>query len=197
MSFKSDNESVKEGDRTEISRLIETTDEVIDANDVEDLIAKAGGFGKIQLIILIAGMIWYQGINFIIYNLAYFELVPYIKCKYPGTDEYVKCKDYKDICEQGKVYDWYVDYTQKESFHNWMTDHNLYCKDSFVIGLFGSVYFVGLAIGGFILKLSDTYGRRNIIIFASFLHIIAIYGVYFSNNYIAYYAFIFISGLGY
>lgn len=196
MSFNSNNsDSGLNSSPKDTTRLIDTTDDDIDSHDIDDLIIKAGGFGKMQWIIMLAAIILYQGIGSVVYNLAYLELVPYIKCKYYGEDHFVKCKNERDICHKGKVEEWYVDYEEEESFHNWMTDQNLYCEDSFLIGLFGSVYFLGFALSGFILKQSDTYGRKKIMTLGSFLQIIALYGIYFSDNYIAYYVFLFIGGL--
>jgi len=41
-----------------------------------------------------------------------------------------------------------------------MTDLELYCYSDFLIGLFGSLYFVGFALNGVILKQADRFGRK-------------------------------------
>ena len=58
---------------------------------------------------------------------------------------------------------WKVDYTDKRSLHNWMTEHKLYCEPKFYIGLFGSMFFIGVALQGLVLKFSDYYGRLVLI----------------------------------
>ena len=55
---------------------------------------------------------------------------------------------------------WKVDYQDKYSFHNLITDLDMYCKSDFLVGLLGSSFVVGLGFMGFLLKLGDVYGRK-------------------------------------
>ena len=48
-----------------------------------------------------------------------------------------------------------------------MTEQDLYCEDSFLIGLFGSLFFLGLTFNGIILKQTDRFGRKAILIYGS------------------------------
>ena len=71
-----------------------------------------------------------------------------------------------EMCVDGNLISkeyWKVDYTDRRSLNNWMTEHNLYCEPRFYIGLFGSMYFLGFLFQGTLLKLSDYYGRLNLI----------------------------------
>lgn len=143
--------------------------------DIDQLINKAGGFGRMQWILLSFAICSYQGLNFFLYNFAYLELVPRLMCSYNGDGNFVECSDPKDVCINGDLKPqnyWYEDFSDDFSFHNWMTDLNLYCKSGFMIGLLGSVYFIGFAINGLLLKQSDYIGRKGVIIIGSFLQII-------------------------
>lgn len=136
-----------------------------------------------QLITLIFVFFTYQGTNFFIYNLAYLELVPKLLCSTDGVNYHICGTDldwtadksevsnyasvYKnELCTEHKIREdiyWKVDYSDKQSFHNWMTDESMYCESSIKIGLFGSFYFAGYAMSGIILKFSDHFGRLSVI----------------------------------
>ena len=118
-----------------------------------------------------------QGFNFFSYNFAYLELVPKVMCKYTESDQFVECDDYKDICEEGKVYEWQVDYNDPFSYHNWMTEQNLFCKNDFLIGSFGSCYFIGFGFMGILLKFSDNYGRKSLAIFTCLYQVVLIFAI--------------------
>ena len=104
----------------------------------------------------------------------------------------------EDIWVSGKLIDrdkWYVDYSDSKSFHNWMTDFEMYWDSSFMIGLFGSAFFVGFTLSGVILKQADKIGRKKIIVFGVFLQLFCSYGLYFIHNKYILYIVLFISGL--
>ena len=52
------------------------TQEELKRYDIDVLLDKAGGFGRMQLMIIIFVFISNQGFNFFSYNFAYLELVP-------------------------------------------------------------------------------------------------------------------------
>ena len=64
-----------------------------------------------------------------------------------------------------------------------------------MIGLFGSLYFLGFALNGVLLKLSDTFGRKAIMIAGSAFQAAICFAFYFSDNYIVYYVCVFLSGI--
>ena len=172
-----------------------TSDENLEGQDIDQLINKAGGFGRFQWLILLFASVAYSGVNFYIYNLAYLQLVPALECFYTGEKGFVDWHDSKDVCDKTLVQDYHPNYNDKESLHNWMTEQKLYCENSFMIGLFGSLFFLGFAIHGIFLKQSDKFGRKAILISGTFVQIIVCYSLYFSNNYIAYYIILFIAGI--
>ena len=63
-------------------------DDPID-KDISQLLEEAGGFGLFQWLIILYSAIAYHGQNFYVFNLAYLELVPALKCQYVGQTEYV------------------------------------------------------------------------------------------------------------
>jgi MFS family permease len=170
----------------------------LDIYDIDDLFEKSGGFGKMQWLIVIFTILSYQGINFYIYNLAFLELMPKLLWKDASTGNFKTCGDSSDICHKGKTIDsslWKVDFSDEMSFHNWMTELHLFWEDGFLIGLLGSMYFVGFAVNGLFLKQSDKFGRKKIIIIGCFLQILWCFAFYFARNLYAYYAIFLISGI--
>ena len=49
--------------------------------NINQLIEKAGGFGKLQWLVLCFAILSYNGINFFVYNLAFLELMPQFRCR--------------------------------------------------------------------------------------------------------------------
>ena len=90
--------------------------------------------------------------------------------------------------------DWKVDYSDPYSFHNWITEHNLYCKSEFVIGALGSCYFIGFGFLGVLLKFADNFGRKKVIFVGCVYHMILICALLFSKDYRAYYLILFFGG---
>ena len=70
---------------------------------------------------------------------------------------------------------WEVDWTYSNSLHNWVTWLDLYCVESYQLGIFGSLYFLGFLISCLIFPpLSDKYGRRNFFMLGALLQLLAI-----------------------
>ena len=53
-----------------------------------------------------------------------------------------------------------------------MTDEKLYCNSRFEIGLLGSLFFLGFAISGLLLKMSDYIGRLAVVRIGQILQIL-------------------------
>ena len=95
------------------------------------------------------------------------------------------------------MYEWRVDYTDRYSYHNWMTDQQLYCKSDFMIGLLGTLFFTGLGLMGLIMKLADKYGRKRMITVGCLFQLTMVYALMFSNDYRIYYGLLFFGGLSF
>ena len=76
-----------------------------------------------------------------------------------------------------------------------MTDQQLYCHSGFNIGLLGSMFFLGFAISGILMKMSDYIGRLAVVQIGQIIQILCCYSFYFSNNIHTYYVTMFILGI--
>lgn len=57
-----------------------------------------------------------------------------------------------------------------DSFDNWVGKLDLACASKAKVSLIGSAYFVGWIVTLlFVPRISDKYGRRNLIVFGTFL----------------------------
>ena len=106
-------------------RLATTSDNRLQGYDINQLIDQAGGFGRYQILLIVLGGIAYPGINFFIYNLAFLELVPKLECLYEGQTDYQICET-EDFCKKSNVVKYRPVFSDEESFHNWMTEQDLY-----------------------------------------------------------------------
>ena len=65
----------------------------IEGYNVDQLIDKAGRFGKFQWLLILYILVTTSGVNFYITNLPYLELVPALKCQYTGETDFKDCSD--------------------------------------------------------------------------------------------------------
>ena len=69
------------------------------------------------------------------FSLSYLELIPRLMCLNPGTQQFEECADHNSIWDDGNLIDkskWYVDYNDSKSFHNWMTEREMYCDTKYL-----------------------------------------------------------------
>ncbi|CAI2363436.1 unnamed protein product [Moneuplotes crassus] len=166
------------------------------ALSVDECIQRAGGFGRFQWVLMLWAGLARQGVSFYFYTLAYSELVPKLECKDLTLQTFEPC-EVEDICNGSDIIDrdlWRVDYTDSKSFHNWMTDLELYCHSDFMIGLFGSMLFLGFALSGIGLKQSDRFGRKNTILGGILISLISVFILFFWRNLYAKYVGLLILG---
>ena len=64
----------------------ESTYDQLKDESVDSLLTKAGGWGPMQFKSFFFAMLAFQGVNFYIYNLAYFELLPRLLCTTDGLE---------------------------------------------------------------------------------------------------------------
>ena len=101
---------------------------------------------------------------FYAYGLPVLEQFPEYICSTDSGIDY-RCKQH-EICFKGNPKEemqWRINWESSRSIINWVDEMNLLCATKFQIGLFGSIYFMGFAISGVFLKLSDHFGRRVVI----------------------------------
>ena len=131
---------------------------------LDKMIERTGGFGRIQIAILICMLIACIPTEFYARGLPFLEQFP----EYTWTTKYgrsYKCTE-KDICRNGaprKDIDWQINWSSTQTINNWVEEMDLICTPKYLIGMFGSSYMIGLALSGIFLKLSDHFGRKRII----------------------------------
>ncbi|CAI2360036.1 unnamed protein product [Moneuplotes crassus] len=174
----------------------DTVDEGLNSNQ---LLEKAGGYGRMQWYILLYVVICRQGLSFILFSLPFSEIVPRLECYDQSSGAFLECtKD--QICMGDTLIDrnlWRPDFSNYRSFKNWMTELELYCYSDFMIGLLGSVVFIGFALGGIVLKQSDTFGRKKIILSGYILACVCSIILYFCKNMYVIYVTLFFSGFSF
>ena len=87
---------------------------------------------------------------------------------YIGSDELVPCI-HSDYCRDGT---WLIPQENvtivedsPETLDNWVGELDLMCRSNLLIGLFGSLFFVGFVLGAvFVTPLGDRYGRVTAIL---------------------------------
>jgi len=107
------------------------------------------------------------------YQVAYLLLYPKFDCYtadssgqftvpiLDGSDEYTTHCIPSYFCKNPDSISWSIDQSSDITLHNWMTSYDMICTDPYVIGLFGSMFFTGMALCSPILpSLSDKYGRK-------------------------------------
>ena len=97
-----------------------------------------------------------------------------------GAGEYA-CKR-EEFCGNPEV-KYRIDLDYYGSLQNWVEDLDMMCTPKNVIGLFGSMFFVGWATGAtFIPRLSDLYGRKPILFSSLAIYLIVYLAVLLSRN---------------
>lgn len=76
-----------------------------------------------------------------------------------------------------------------------MTDLELFCHSDFMIGLLGSVIFVGFALSGLLLKQADRFGRKKTTLSGNILAVFVSFTLYFVRNLYVKYVALFFLGL--
>ena len=65
------------------------------------------------------------------------------------------------------------------SLKNWTWEMDMQCDSSFLIGFFGSLYFLGVAISTLLMKFGDKLGRKNFMILGGVISTIDVYCLLF------------------
>jgi len=58
----------------------------------------------------------------------------------------------------------------------------MYCSSSLEISLFGSLFFVGVAISTLTMKYGDMLGRRNYFLIGAIISTVSTWGILFWSN---------------
>ena len=119
------------------------------------IIDLAGGtFGKFQKTVLAACMISYAAEGFLVYNMVYLCMMPVFSCN-NLRGEYYECSNFETCSSE--VLDFRV---EKQTLHNWVQDFDIRCTSKWLIGLYGSSFFIGRLMGNMLLAhFGDSIGR--------------------------------------
>ena len=131
---------------------------------LDKMIERTGGFGRIQLLILLCMLIACIPTEFYAKGLPFLEQFPEYTCTTKYGREYKWTEN--EIWRNGiprKDLDWRINWDSVKTINNWVEEMDLICKPKYLIGIFGSTYMIGLALSGIFLKLSDNFGRKRII----------------------------------
>jgi len=90
-----------------------------------------------------------------------------------------------------------VDWTSKNSLHNWITELKLICSNKYDVAFIGSSYFLGMVISILVFpRLSDMYGRIKILYGMLAFGLISYIGIlFFSTSLRILYHFYFMQGM--
>jgi hypothetical protein len=109
---------------------------VKEEDQYENAIDKAGRFGWFQVMATIFMVFNFITNGHMLYALPFLELFPDYICPSDVPD----CGP-SDHCKDPLKFP--VDWNSTRSLHNWVEIYNLDCVDTYLIGLPGSVYFIG------------------------------------------------------
>jgi len=103
----------------------------------------------------------------------------------------------KYICDSdNNVDDWYIDWDDDGSLHNWVEKLDLMCASDLAISFIGSSFYVGAFVGSFILpRASDVVGRKPMFLLGLVLYFIVIVGLVLSSNLYFTYFLLFLGGI--
>ena len=143
--------------------------------------------------------------SYIIFPLAYFELMPHFKCEYVDSfknervwsecqpSEFCNSMNYRMTSKH--ITQVSFDWSRSKSFHNYIERLNLECADHETIGMLGSMFFLGWAFTAlFVPRLADIYGRKITFVCALLIQIPCIMVLILSHDVYLSMAALFIMG---
>lgn len=131
----------------------------------------------------------------VIYSLPFMELQPIYTCTSAESPEPYECKA-KDFCAKTEVTPT-IDWSHDNSLHNWNEHLDMTCSNETSVGMIAALYFIGfvstIGIAG---RLSDTVGRRKVILLGMFIQTVCCFAFLFMDSLSQAKVFIFCYGLG-
>lgn len=128
---------------------------------LKEVYAQAGGFGKQQWIIVLFVLLCLLGPNLFIQNLVYFEIKPeYYTCTLQNGTVF-SCNLDRICNETAPALSFYEVDSNYKHVKNLITDFGITCQSKFGIGLLGSMYFLGEAMGSLFYTTVGTYIQKT------------------------------------
>lgn len=163
---------------------------------IENMIEKSGGFGKLQVWILIWMLIASIPSAFYSHGLPVLEQFPDYTCITSSGHKYRWSRN--EICFKGRPrtdIKWEIDWDSGRSIKNWIHEMNLMWLHKYKIGMFGATYFIGMALSGIFLKFSDHFGRKIMIQAGCLFSWFTVFYLYVFEDIYSRYALLFILGV--
>ena len=118
-------------------------------------------------------MILFSTEAFLVYNFCFLNLIPYYNC-FDSKGVMRECSQVetclpefnKNLLHSSPPYKngFMTDNDKQTVLKNWMQDLDLRCAQKWIIGLFGSIFFIGNVIGSSLLsEYGDSIGRIALI----------------------------------
>jgi len=109
----------------------------------------AGGFGRVQVWAIILAVLSSAAPYLYLSNLVFFEVKPSLYfCSFKANPSIELPCTNRDVCENPNILAFRPNYAS--SLHNLVVDLNLHCTSRWEIGLIGSSFFLGEAIGSLV-----------------------------------------------
>jgi MFS family permease len=131
------------------------------------LIEEQGGTGPFQKITWLILALADSATMYMSCTLAILLLPPEYKCQvlnrgiWDALEDDNLCRP-ANFCEKNDTIRWELDETSDKTLQNWFTEYKLECQPARIIGMFGSLYFVGDLTSTMIFTpVIDYYGRKR------------------------------------
>lgn len=134
---------------------------------------EAGGWGKLQSILLVCCALIRNGGMYLVYLFAYLTMEQKYLCRTTADGTYDSCSN-EMICEL-RQNGGFVQYKQDTSYEfyleNWYAQMDMMCMSFSEIGFIFTLYYIGFGIGGVLFPMPDRIGRRKTLLIAGFAHV--------------------------
>lgn len=154
-------------------------------------------FGKMQIYLIVFHFINLVSPNFVALNISYFLLSPAYECEKvdPITNmTYMGQCTKQEVCAQ-QPDSFKIDWSSEYSLTNWVGALNLHCTETYTLGLFGTMFFLGFLLSLFCNPLADVFGRKIFIKMSILVSIFSLLGLIFSTSTYLTFAMMLIQGL--
>eukprot|EP00347_Sterkiella_histriomuscorum_P021446 403333947 len=162
---------------------------------VDQAFELCGGFGRFQYFNALLTIMTMGSSSFFLSSLAFLELEPHYIClKKDSVNVWEECSASK-FCEDQTI-QWRIDWENQESLDNFVQKFGLYCNADVQIGLFGSIFLLGIVFGSVTLtRLGDIYGRKPVFLIGMILQIFVTAAYLISDSLTFAYILTFLIGL--
>ena len=161
------------------------------SHSVTDVLKRVGHLGRFQImfLFLFIGNSLIDGS--ITFQFQALTIMPNVICKSERCKLLLEKESKDELICHINADEWEFDDVR----HNWLTDFELYCDNTYLKGMGTTVYFVGFMIGVSLLSaLCDRFGRRRTNILLLVGNVLAILGLYHSKFLTQVYIFRFVLG---